>query len=594
MSKITKLASTALLMAALMLLLSGLTPVAYAASSDDVRQTDDIVEVDFSEDAQQLKLVKGKNYLISCPVSGEGWQISEIRFCLKDGTWLLFDEDTENEYISVEKWEEVEPGKAQMLIQCKSADLVGLKVGLENEITGEKKGYSFALTVSVPQPVSDSHFVILQPTVPSDEDTNAPTTPPDDGTDNPDTPPDEGTDVPVTPPDGGDEGDDNEEENPVPPPIVIDTTGWSFDSLTTVYDGKEYTVEVTGLPDYVTPVYTGNTRTNAGTNTAHVSFLVPEGYATPEDMETTITIEKAPLCIINDKNLVETADGKLKFLIPDGALPDGVSYTYTVNDIVADDDYVINNTGMYIVNTEFELTEDFPEEMKQNYITDSSSVIYNVLEHEDITPSEYGLNFVLKLEQAESQAPDEVRVTVSIKFDSSSGRNSVLTYVPVYDSSALTYVGSDLPEGMGAGKINAQGVVAAYTDSFGLLNDGPLTTFIFKVNEGADVTNLPFSVTEVSGVWIAPDPSVIDQSTSYSTAIVLNPSVDTEQYTVMLPAPAGTQAIAQTDAEISSGQEETSAEGLSSEDQSDAVLPDEQTCNESLLDGGSIPTAIEE
>ena len=80
----------------------------------------------------------------------------------------------------------------------------------------------------------------------------------------------------------------------------------SFESITAVYDGTEYTVQVTGLPDYVTPVYTNNTRTNAGSSTAHVSFIVPEGYATPADMEATITIDKAPLYVITDKNMVET------------------------------------------------------------------------------------------------------------------------------------------------------------------------------------------------------------------------------------------------------------------------------------------------
>ena len=603
MTKLTKLANTFLLIAAFLLLFNGITPVAHAAFSNNRQTTSDqVVEVDFSEDAQQLKLTKGKNYLISCPASGEGWQISEIRFSIKQGTWLLFDEDTENEYINVEKCLENEVGKVQMFIKCKSTNLLGLKVGLENEITGEKKGYAFALTVSDPQSTSDSHFVLLQPIVPPDEWTGTPGTPPDEGTDNPSTPPDEGTDNPSTPPDegtddpsvppdegsdnpdtpptGGDEGGDKEDETPVtPPPIIIDTTGWSFDSITTVYDGQEYTVEVTGLPDYVTPVYTNNTRTNAGTSMAHVSFLVPEGYATPDDMETTITIEKAPLCVINDKNLVETADGKLQFLIPDGALPDGVSYTYTINDIVADDDSTIANKGMYIVNTQFELSEDFPEDMKENYITDSS-VIYNVLDHEDVTPSEYGLNFVLELEQVESQNPDEVRVTVSIKFDSTSGRNSVLTYRPVFDSSVLSYVGSELPEGMGAGKINAQGIVSAYTDSFGLLNDGPLTTFIFKVNEGADVTNLPFTVTEVSGVWIAPDPSVIDKSTSYSAAIVLNPSVDTEQYTVMLPPPAGTQTTTLTGTESSSNEDNHSATSPPVGDELDVTLPKEESPDE--------------
>ncbi|MCI9246780.1 MAG: hypothetical protein HFJ30_06640 [Clostridia bacterium] len=557
MRKLKKLANTCLLLAAVMLLFSTTIPSAYATSSVNRQVSpEQVVQVDFSEGSQPLELINGKNYLISCPVTGEGWQISEIHLGIKGGKWLLLDGDMENKYISVEKCQQNEPGKVQMFIHCKSTNLVGLKVGLENKITGEKKGYSFTLTVSLAQPTG-SHFVVWYPS--SDDGNSSPSTPPSGGTD----------------------------EKPL---IVIDTTGWSFDSITTVYDGNEYTVEVTGLPDYVTPVYTNNTRTNAGTSTAHVSFLVPEGYATPESMETTITIEKAPLCVINDKNLIETADGKLQFLIPDGALPNGVNYTYTVNDVVADDDYTFAHKGMYVVNTQFELPEDFSEDMKQNYITDSS-VIYNVLDHEDVEPSQYGLNFVLELAQAESQSPDEVRVTVSIKFDSTSGRNSVLTYRPVFDSSVLSYVGSELPEGMGAGKINAQGIVAAYTENFGLLNDGPLTTFIFKVNEGADITNLPFTVTEVSGIWIAPDPSVIDKSTSYSAAIVLNPSVDTDQYTVTLPPPSGTPSTIQNCEGTPSFSEDVS------EEQADSIqLDTEQTSTNDLVDeqADTTPPPIEE
>ena len=139
--------------------------------------------------------------------------------------------------------------------------------------------------------------------------------------------------------------------------------------------------------------------------------------------------------------------------------------------------------------------------------------------------------------------------------------------------------------------INAQGIVAAYTENFGLLNDGPLTTFIFKVNEGADITNLPFTVTEVSGIWIAPDPSVIDKSTSYSAAIVLNPSVDTDQYTVTLPPPSGTPSTIQNCEGTPSFSEDVS------EEQADSIqLDTEQTSTNDLVDeqADTTPPPIEE
>lgn len=510
MRKIPKLATTTLLAMALCLLLQGLTPIAYAVSSESTSESSNkAVEVDFSEETQKLKLEKGKNYIISCPITGDGWLVTDVSFCIRKNVWISISDKTSSKYLSVQQISETEPGKVQLLVNCKDFNLVGFRVFLENELTGETKNYSFALTVSSPQAAINNVLVVVPDNDDDDDDSSGvpPEPSPIPPTGQPEeVPPEE--EPPVNPPD-----EEDPPSVPTPKPIVIDTTGWSFESITAVYDGTEHTVQVTGLPDYVTPVYTNNTRTNAGSSTAHVSFIVPEGYATPADMEATITIDKAPLYVITDKNMVVNKDGKLHFSIPDGALPDGVNYSYTVNKVLADSDYTIDNTGMYLIETDFEFTDDFSEEMRQNYLTDPSTAIYNVLEHEDIEPSQYGLNFKLYLKQEESENPDEIRVTVSIKFDSSSGRNSVLTYKPVFDSSVLTYVGSELPEGMGAGVINKYGVVSAYTDSFGLLNDGPLTTFIFKVNEGADAKNLPFTITEASGVWIAPDPSVIDKST---------------------------------------------------------------------------------
>ncbi len=553
-----KVISMLLCAAFFVMLLDGFAVSANASFEERSADRSEATEIDFSKANQTLKFEKGKRYIVSCKADGEGWQISQIKYKTKANSkfWKVLKENGNDKYLSAERMETTEDGKLQILVTCKSDKIFGLKVEAENEITGEKKDFSFSITVTEAKPAPVKQVVVLEPTNPMPDESDEPETPVVPPEDNPDKEPPE-EELPGEPSEKPEEPKPEEpkpeepkpeeppkEEEPdeptKPDPIIIDTTGWSFDAITAVYDGTEYKVEVTGLPDYVTPVYTDNTRTNAGTSTAHVSFLVPEGYATPEDMETTITIEKAPLYVITDQNIVEK-DGKLKFEIPEGALPEGVNYIYKVNDILADGDYAITNPGMYIVDAEFELTEDFSEEMRQNYNTDPSSAIYNVLEHEDVTPSEYGLNFRLKLQQEKTDNPDEVRVTVSIEFDDESGRNSVLTYVPVYDKSVLTYVESERPEGMGGGIINNAGVVSAYKMTSGLLDNGVLTTFIFKVNEGADASNLPFTIKDPSGVWIAPDPSVIDKSTSYSSAIVINPDVDANQYTVMLPYPEGYQ-----------------------------------------------------
>lgn len=473
MRKFNKFLTTFL--ATFMILFYGITPAVYAAEID---------EVNFSEENRDFKMTKDKSYLLSYPVNGNGWQISEIMFCIGDGIWLSFNENVENEYISIERLEESKPGTVQLMVRCKSFEVIGLSINLENTITGEKKVYSLAPTVVAPKPIN-YQVVVLEPESsyeavsstdefdsllpedtkdPSSDETNTPdgdeTDTPDDDADGTDTPDGDGdgTDTPdgdgdgTDTPDGDSDGSDDDNGDDTPAPIVIDTTGWSFEAITVVYDGTEYCVEVTGLPDYVTPVYTGNTRTNAGTNTAYVQFLVPEGYATPEGMETTITIEKAPIYIITDKNMVADGNG-LKFSIPESDLPEGVTYTYSVNDVSENGDFSITNTGSYIVNTEFAFDETFSEEMKQNYITDSSA-IYNVIEHEDVTPSEYGLDFVLDLIQEKTENPNEVRITVNIHFPDPSGRNSNVTYKPVFDSSILTYVGSEVPDGMGGGKIN--------------------------------------------------------------------------------------------------------------------------------------------
>ena len=537
MVKLSKLA-TWFLSVVVMLSLMGTTSIAYAAEASGA--SNEVVHIDFSEDVQKLKLEKGKSYVISCPVSGYGWQISELRYCDGDGTWRAFDDTTKNKLI-VETLPQSEPDKVQFLVKCKSTSIIGLEFILENELTGEKKGYTFSLTVTVPTQEYNIPFDFI-PTPPSDDEEE------------------------VTPPSG-------DEEVTPPSPIVIDTSGWSFDSITTVYDGKEHTIEVVGLPDYVTPVYTTNTRTNAGTTTAHVSFLVPEGYAVPDDMAATITIEKAPIYAITQENLVADG-GKLKFVIPDDALPEGVTYAYMVNGEVQDGDYSISSVGSYLISAGFEFSDDFSEEMLGNYITDPSTAIFNVVEHENVLPSQYGLDFIMILKQEESQSDNEVRVSASIKFDSS-GRSSVLTYVPVYDSSVLTYVTSEAPEGLYGGKINPQGVVSVSNSSYsGLLENGLITTFIFQVNDGADATNIPFSIKDIESMWISPDFD-FDKFDSPPTSIILNPDVNAVQYTVMLPYLPGRSQIA-------SSSEEAKADGeiegaLFSTVQNEDAMPDEDT-----------------
>lgn len=558
MAKSKKLMTMFLYVMAVALLLQGIVPVAYA-SSDGYAPTDEVTEVDFSDETQKLNLTKGKNYLLSYPVSGKGWAVSEIRYSIAKDKWELFDEDSPNDYITVERCEESKTGMVQIIVKCKTTNLIGLNVTLENEITGEKKGFSFAVTVALPQPTTDSQFLVIQP----------PFIP--DGGENPDDI--ENPDEPETP----DEPDDGENKDP----IIIDTTGWSFDAVTTVYDGTEYTVTVTGLPDYVTPVYSNNTRTNAGTQTAHVSFLVPEGYVVPADMETTITIEKAPIYVITGDNLVQDGNG-LKFSIPEGALPDGITYSYEVNNVGEGDDYAISNPGSYIVSTDFQFSDDFSEEMRENYITNSTA-IYNVQEHEDTTPSKYGLDFVFVLEQQTvkdevSGKVTEVHVNVNIKFENDMAGCSSVTYVPVFDSSVLEFSHSEKPSGINGGNINQNGIVSVTASN--LITNGFLHTLIFNVADGADISNLPFSVKDVEGAWISPDFQV-DHYTGSSTSIIVNPDVDVPQYSVTLPAPSNS-ATASLSTDMPEG--ETVAEDIVEEEITPSSTPDNPIVTEDTSD----------
>ncbi|MHC1786565.1 MAG: leucine-rich repeat protein [Christensenellales bacterium] len=108
---------------------------------------------------------------------------------------------------------------------------------------------------------------------------------------------------------------------------------WGYTAPFT-YDGAEKSVQVTGLPAGVTPIYTGNTATNAGEYTAKISFTYDTAnYEQPVMADLNWSIGKA----VYDMSAVKwdyaapfTFDGAAKTVALTG-LPESVKPVYTNN-----------------------------------------------------------------------------------------------------------------------------------------------------------------------------------------------------------------------------------------------------------------------
>ena len=119
-------------------------------------------------------------------------------------------------------------------------------------------------------------------------------------------------------------------KTPTTPEIPEDKeiTGVSFNGATFTYDGREKALSVTGnLPAGVTPTYTNNKGTDAGTYNASVT-LSGKGYKTLT-LNATLTIEKADIDGISfDETQKVKHDGAYHKPTYSGNLPSGVSVKY--------------------------------------------------------------------------------------------------------------------------------------------------------------------------------------------------------------------------------------------------------------------------
>ena len=137
-----------------------------------------------------------------------------------------------------------------------------------------------------------------------------------------------------------------------------DMSGVSFEDATYTYDGGEKTLTVTGaLPEGVTVSYSANALTDAGELEVTATFTGEDtdNYNAIDPMTATLTIRKATYDMsgVSFEDATYTYDGGEKTLTVTGALPEGVTVSYSAN--------TLTDAG------ELEVTATFTGEDTDNY-----------------------------------------------------------------------------------------------------------------------------------------------------------------------------------------------------------------------------------
>jgi hypothetical protein len=123
-------------------------------------------------------------------------------------------------------------------------------------------------------------------------------------------------------------------------------TGVSFDDASYTYDGTEKTLVIAGtLPEGVSVSYTSNALTDAGSIEVTATFTVDSNHSPISPMKATLTIVKASFTGISFSGNTVTYDGTTHSLAIEGALPTGVTVSYTNNEKT--------NAGVYTVTAHF-------------------------------------------------------------------------------------------------------------------------------------------------------------------------------------------------------------------------------------------------
>ena len=105
-----------------------------------------------------------------------------------------------------------------------------------------------------------------------------------------------------------------------------DTSDLKFEGATVTYDGKEHSIEVTGLPEGVTVSYEGNKQVNAGIYTVTAKFTVDGNHAPIADMTATLVISQRDI-----SNVTLTIYGSYQYtgkpVQPDWSISDSAAIT---------------------------------------------------------------------------------------------------------------------------------------------------------------------------------------------------------------------------------------------------------------------------
>lgn len=122
-------------------------------------------------------------------------------------------------------------------------------------------------------------------------------------------------------------------------------SGITFDDKTFTYNGEKRNIEIGGiLPEDIIVSYSNNGKINAGIYTVIATFSCKtDNYFVPDDMTATLTIKKAvyDMSNVSFDNKTVTYDGKMHSITVSGTLPEGVAVTYSNNDKINANQYVV-------------------------------------------------------------------------------------------------------------------------------------------------------------------------------------------------------------------------------------------------------------
>ena len=253
-------------------------------------------------------------------------------------------------------------------------------------------------------------------------------------------------------------------------------SGVVFADKTVTYNGNAYSIEAQNVPSGLSVSYTDNDKTNADTYTVTAIFTDTTGnYVNPENMTAQLVINKATITGITLTDKTFTYDTKTHSLAIDGALPACVSVTYTNNDKV--------NANTYMVTASFEDTSGnyiVPENITAKLIIQKATVSGITFDNKTFTYN--GTKRSLKIS---GTLPEEVTVSYV-----NNGKTNANTYnvTATFACETENYV---VPEDMTA----VLTIKKAMYDMSAVTFENKTVTYDGKIHSLAVSDNLPDGVT---------------------------------------------------------------------------------------------------